>query len=395
MIDSLITRIAGLWTKDFLFASFLPSLIFFPVVGITAVVVLGWAAMWAWIDALTTSQRVAYTASAGLTIVVFAYCLSALRANFRWFWSGASAFPPLLSSAIRVVLEQRQRKRFRKMLFRTVPTTPWLAVLASFESDIAPKYAGGRPNISAVELQRLLTTVQGLRREAGQDEVKRRLQPVVEAYTQYAGESLKQVFYATKRTLEEWNDLDTTALQTGNTELDRQFGRFATIRATRLGNVIEAYNQYCYKRYRIEPELFWPRLRGAIRQENKYLELVDEPVILLDFSLTMASLCTAYAVLVITIGPWLRYYPAVWIGLCACALLCAWLFYEVAVNAAVQSGELIRATFDLFRLQMMGALGVPHPPDLETERNQWVEISSLAAYGEVASSSNYKLERAP
>jgi len=392
MIDSLLAKITGLWDKNFLFGSFLPAIIFGLCAAITFAYVLGLASIWSWVDTLTLYQRTAYFAFGTLFLIVFAYILNALRMTFRWFWSG-NFIPPL--RGLQVLLEGLSRIRYRKLSNRAAAWSPWKKVLAKFEDEIRPKYKradAAHPAIDHANLQQLINQTKGWRRQMGQDRVTLALKTIVNSYDRYEGNSLGEVFRAVKVKLIEWNETENNWIRSSGIKLDRHFGSFATIRATRLGNVLEAHNQYCYKRYNIEPEIFWPRLRGAIRAEDKYLELIDEPVILLDFALTMASLSATYAALALVVGPWLWYNPVLWLVLCGVGIFITWQFYEVAVGAARQSGELTRATFDLFRLRMMTALGRPSPTNLESERRQWEELSLLAASARVESESKYQLE---
>jgi hypothetical protein len=132
----------------------------------------------------------------------------------------------------------------------------------------------------------------------------------------------------------------------------------------------------------MESGIFWGRLRNVIPAE--YLASVQEPRILLDFALTMASLAALYCLLALLIGPWIWYKPTLWFSLAAASVVLSYFFYRIGVNAAYQHGELIRSSYDLFRLDLMEALGLPHPANLLVEQAQWEEFSRLAVYGTAA-----------
>ena len=313
--------------------------------------------------------------------------------NAHWFWSGC---PYSRLAPFRLVFSvfRGQQKQFTELRRRASRSSPWRDVLSQFE--LAVRGAGYRtvpPNIGQAEHKKLIEAVGAMSRNMKPDRISASLAPIVAAYTQYSGESLRLIFRRVKTTLEEWHSRTLSQIQRDAFELDRKFGGVATVRATRLGNVIDAYNQYCDKRYNIYPEIFWPRLRGAIREQDKYLELIDDPAILLDFSLAMASLSALYGLLALFLGPWLWNHPLQWVILAAAGFVVAWFFYTVAVSAAMQSGEFIRATFDLFRLQLMGSLRRPWPPNLQAERAQWAEVSSLAAYGNVKAAEKFILDK--
>lgn len=64
------------------------------------------------------------------------------------------------------------------------------------------------------------------------------------------------------------------------------------------------------------------------------------------------------------------------VGLAIC-----FFFYQLGISAAYQYGEMVRSSFDLFRLDLMAALARPDPPRFSKEQKQWEELSKLAVYG--------------
>src|SRR5438045_5415421 len=90
MLDTLLGKIAGFFEKDFLFASFLPALIFISALVVTVAGVVSIEAIWAWVDAWTAMQKASAAAAGILFIVVVAYILQALRSSFTRGWTGNS-----------------------------------------------------------------------------------------------------------------------------------------------------------------------------------------------------------------------------------------------------------------------------------------------------------------
>ncbi|MEM7354551.1 MAG: hypothetical protein AAF657_27330, partial [Acidobacteriota bacterium] len=71
-----------------------------------------------------------------------------------------------------------------------------------------------------------------------------------------------------------------------------------------------------------------------------------------------------------------------WLVLGGLGLLTSLLFYKVALSAADHFGQMVRAGFDLYRLELMGELQRPAPKDFRQELEQWEELSKVAVYGE-------------
>jgi hypothetical protein len=377
MIDTLLGKVAGLFEKDFLFASFLPCLIFMSCTVATLTAVIGVDGVCEWMEAWNAVQKSAATLFATLVIVIFAYVLHAMRPALTKFWSGRADLVVLWG--FRKLGELIEAYRYRLMEERSKRFSPWQDVLDQFTSDVEKVWDANRPEPSPNNIKDLLKLANGLQEGMGAAVVKERVGEVVKAFSLYSGEKLSVIYEPINRSIMEWNEREEVQIQTDTCALDRHFGTLETIRATALGNIIESYNQYAYKRYRMEAEIFWPRLRRVIPAE--YFELVREPRILLDFSLAMATLGAAYALLALLAGPWLWYKPSFWLPLAAAGLLVSYFFYRLGVGAAQQLGEMIRSSFDLFRLDLMTALSRPHPATFLAEQKQWEELSRVAVYG--------------
>ena len=380
MINALLGKVADIFKKDYLFASFLPALVFFAVLMVTVGGVAGFGMMWEWLEAMSALQKATLSTAIGVLVVVFAYLLNALRPICAHFWSGTSNFPLFLPWGFHGLARLLRRQGFRRLQARATRSATWREVLDWFTAEVDKTWKTDGTQPSDRQMKWLMFRVRALDTGLGKDTLKAFLDPVVRAFEKYSGEALKDVYRAVKMTLMEFQSEADMRQQTAIAALDRKFGTFETIRPTILGNVVEAYNQYSFKRYKIEAEIFWPRLRKVIPDE--YMALLDEPRILLDFSLTMASLAALYAVCALLVGPWLWFNLPLWIGLALVAIGVAVAFYGVGLVAAHQLGELVRASFDLFRLDLMTDLGRPRPTTFRDERRQWEEVSQVVAYGD-------------
>lgn len=384
MIDTLLGKIAGFFEKDFLFSSFLPALIFLVSLFITGALTVGIEAVWVWIDSRTTTQTAAILSAATLLVVVVAYVLHALRGTFTRIWSGNSSFFLLLG--LRTTGEFVQRRRFLQLRKNAQRSSTWPDLQEKFGKDVDAVYREDLPAPLPEQLTRLLKTASRIRQTKYQQVTALLLRDLAKAYEMYSGEALGNVYDEAKRALMDHDEEERGQIQTEAYTLDRKFGSLHTVKATALGNIIESYQQYPAKRYKLESEIFWPRLRRVV--PNEYLVTVHEPRILLDFALAMASLALVYCLIVLMVGPWLWYEFYIWIVLSLASLVVTYFFYRLAVNAAFQYGELVRSTFDLFRLDLMKALGLPPPGNLLVEQKQWEEFSQLIVYG---TSNNFEL----
>lgn len=143
--------------------------------------------------------------------------------------------------------------------------------------------------------------------------------------------------------------------------------------ATRLGNVIAAWEQYPYRRYGMDAITLWPLLAPIL--PAPIVDAISLARTRFDYFLNLAALSIAMALL----------WPFLWargpasvgtyagsVGYLAAALL----LYRSAVRAAQWWGDTVKAAFDLHRLRLLKALHIVVPPRMgpEDERAIWREI---------------------
>ena len=155
---------------------------------------------------------------------------------------------------------------------------------------------------------------------------------------------------------------------------------------TRLGNVIRSFERYPFQAYGMDAIALWPRLVSKI--DAAFASTVDESKTSFDFMLNMSFLSSITTLAILTIGlamsrplQWTFFLPWVWRAL-VFALL-AMIFYYFSVNRAVSWGVQVKSAFDLYRLDLLKALGYQQKPlSFHEERAIWLKISSQLVYAD-------------
>ncbi|MCL5421132.1 MAG: hypothetical protein M1461_01480 [Nitrospirae bacterium] len=377
MIPNLLDRIAGFFEKDFLFASFLPVLIFVTAIAATLSGVVGFQTTWLWIDSWKTLQKATAVSGVSIGVIVSAYVLNGLRPLLLRFWSGTLTVK-FLRPFFRLG-ECVQQARYERLRRDEHEPSQWERLRSDFRGRVEDRMDASNPPIPADELEKLMSSVRRIPERASVKDVERVAEEIAGKYKSYNYNSLCALYELLYRNLCDRVECEREQIRETRAERDRRFGGVASMRATDLGNIIEAYNAYPYKRYQMEAEIFWPRLQKVIPQE--FLKVAAEPRILLDFSLAMASLSGVYGFFASLGGPWL-WTDLRWFFLALVAFTFSYIFYRIGVIAIEQYGALNRACFDLFRLELMYVLYRPHPGTLAAERQQWRELSQMVMYGE-------------
>ncbi|MFN8490281.1 MAG: hypothetical protein U0350_22025 [Caldilineaceae bacterium] len=148
--------------------------------------------------------------------------------------------------------------------------------------------------------------------------------------------------------------------------------RWQQIRPTRFGNIFRARELYATERYGIDASVIWPRLYPLL--QSSIVDALEDKKIAIDFMLLIA----VYASLITLIWcPILAVFTDRWLLflICASGFPLAWLSYQSAVQDALAYGAQIKTIFDLYRHELLKALGFKIPVDPETERQLWEDIS--------------------
>lgn len=168
---------------------------------------------------------------------------------------------------------------------------------------------------------------------------------------------------------------------------------------TRLGNVMRASEMYAYERYAIEEITVWPRLVPVL--PLSILEHIDEKnnhFMFLINSAFMAYLNAGFALLFGIVGLPLKLIPDKVaplvektkgffyigydfihpIGYLAISLvlgLFGYILYRIGVGVAEEFSMYVRASFDLYRANLIRQFNWKPPKTLEKERELWRNIS--------------------
>lgn len=147
---------------------------------------------------------------------------------------------------------------------------------------------------------------------------------------------------------------------------------------SRVGNIIRAYEDYPYSRYRMESVLYWYRLRLLLKEDTK--REMDQASAEADSSLfTVFALHVASATyLLASIGPFIPRvgFPALlsWHGFIVSLIgfTIAQAFYRLSLPLHRRNGEYFKAMFDMYGSMLQGK--VEGVPPVEMDQNVWSDL---------------------
>jgi hypothetical protein len=158
-----------------------------------------------------------------------------------------------------------------------------------------------------------------------------------------------------------------------------------------MGNIAETIQSYAMRRYRCNLEVLWTNLMQIVQKNDKAQATLMEAKTQLDFLVACCwlTLLTGAIWSVITFAV----APSRW-GFLLAALggpLGAYLWYRAAAEQYRSFADVAMTLFDSFRFELLGAMRLQPPSDVEQERILWSAVDKLMTFGEQG---NFRYEKA-
>lgn len=150
--------------------------------------------------------------------------------------------------------------------------------------------------------------------------------------------------------------------------------RRAFVMPTRLGNILRASELYSMRRYNLDSVVVWPRMQGLL--PNEFAEGLRDAKANLDLLLVVTTLAGIFSLgWEIGLGIWTNRWDLFLIA--SLGWFLALLSYSGVLQAALSYSELIKASFDLYRWELLKALHLKMPESYKDERKLWDQVNDL------------------
>lgn len=157
---------------------------------------------------------------------------------------------------------------------------------------------------------------------------------------------------------------------------------------TSFGNTIRAFEVYPRIIYGLDAIPGWSRLLGVISED--YRNLIDNSKALVDFWSNLWLLSILFFVEYIGIVIYVGQVKVVWIPVVTVGVI--FIVYSRARVAAIEWGDLIKSSFDIFLPDLFNKLGFSPPATTEEQKSLWEKFSQTIMYANPACMPNYKQE---
>jgi hypothetical protein len=152
---------------------------------------------------------------------------------------------------------------------------------------------------------------------------------------------------------------------------------------TRMGNVARTVQNYAVQRYDFNFDLFWSRLQLPAQKDKDFGPVLLGAKMQLDFLVSCSALTLLWTLvwalwLILSAGP-----VELFVGVAVLGPAMAYFWYRIAVAQYRTLNDLLRSSIDLFRFDLLAALGYPKPDAVLQERELWGTIDALHALHEM------------
>jgi hypothetical protein len=391
MFTNVIGSLTGLLPRNFIFAVYIPVLIYTSLNGVLLYITVAWVR--GAVQVALHDQLALFSASCFIGTIVLAYILSSLTDAGREVLEGKH-----LRVLGRLVDEMR-RDQERKY------------------GDIATDYNQSR--VLGYQLSAAVPVWQEALRVAGNAGAAEQLvgfgqaDPAMESLENLRSKSRKATVSreeiqaavdAMGVALTKFNVMNDVTLQSARRDLLVVIGRIASrahereyalatrlqlfplageLMPTALGNIAASLQSYGVDRYGMDTAVFLNRLQAVLtkRADDKGYSLVIDAKTQLDFLVAACFLSgftgVTWAVLLAILGSSI----AMFVFAAVSGFLLPMMFYTLCVQSYATYAQTLRACIDLNRFTLLKALDVPLPLTLREERQLWAALSHAALMG--------------
>ena len=145
---------------------------------------------------------------------------------------------------------------------------------------------------------------------------------------------------------------------------------------TAFGNTLRAFETYPRVMYGFESIDGWSRILGVVPEE--YRTLIDNAKTQVDFWVNLGFISLLLLGEYFGIASYQGAFKAIW--LLALIILALLIAPYRARRVAVEWGDLVKSVFDLYRFDLLKALGVELPKSRKEERALWTKVSQAIVY---------------
>jgi len=151
---------------------------------------------------------------------------------------------------------------------------------------------------------------------------------------------------------------------------------------TKLGNISRVAPHYAASRYSMNLDIFWTRLQKVIAADANFYAVLQDAKMQVDFLVALIWYTLSFTLIWVIALPCMGEAMDLFLGIAIVGPLLAYVWYRVALQNYRAFANVLCASVDLFRMDLLKVLRVPPPSNAEQERLIWETIEQRLVFGE-------------
>jgi hypothetical protein len=154
------------------------------------------------------------------------------------------------------------------------------------------------------------------------------------------------------------------------------------VAATRMGNISRIAPHYATSRYSLNLDIFWTRLQKVVQADTNFYSAFQDAKLQLDFLIALLWYTLIFTLTWVIALPLLREAKNWFLLIAFAGPLVTYVWYRIALQTYRAFSDLLRASVDLYRLDLLNTLRIPLPASAEEERLIWERLERRIVYNE-------------
>ena len=151
---------------------------------------------------------------------------------------------------------------------------------------------------------------------------------------------------------------------------------------TKMGNISRVAPHYAASRYYMNLDVFWTRLQKVVAADANFYSAMQDAKMQVDFLVALIWYTFSFTVMWVIALPCMGEAHDLFLGIAIAGPLLTYAWYRLALQNYRAFANLLCASVDLFRTDLLKTLRVPLPANAEQERLIWETIEQRLVFGE-------------
>ncbi|RKP47071.1 hypothetical protein [Pararobbsia silviterrae] len=388
MLSTLLNNIVAAFSKSFLIASFLPVLTFVFMNGLFAYLFFDpWRA---WCNANLVhysegSQLIFLIGALVVLLIVMSYLVSSMsnfmRQLMEGHWSNllTSLFAPAQGKRLLRIEEKRSQASELSLRLDDCAKQRVAVVSAERENSTDEEYSGDPSLEKTIDLLKRLRAQNRLLDADKLEGALLRFNELLETY-RLNGHAL------VRRSLNVCNEELHDLIQFGREQATLEYLRFTNLRdssfgtylaPTRMGNIAASVQSSIERRYACDLNSVLSNLIVCVQQGERKDTTLQDAKVQLDFLIVSSFLTGCWTVVWMAVLFW--FHSRAWFVIVALGgPVLTYCWYLAAAEQYRAFNDVLSTVFDIYRFDLLKALHMPIPVDVDEERLIWPQLDKLA-----------------